>query len=265
MKKVVLAVLLSLLLPSVNAETSGQGSPLDKRIKTAIYSKDNVYRLNAMKNRTSSIQFPPGETINLDSGLIVTGNPNGWTLGANKEGNMVAIKPKNEAVDPETNFIINTNKNTYIIDVRLTDNASLITYLLRFDYPAPPKPSDNPFTGRELIKNPCDGAMNRDYQKRGDVALSPAEVWDNGTFTCMRFPTNAPRPVIYQVLPDGTETLINSHQVNDIVVIHGTSALYKLRLNKLVMGIKTDSHNTGYYNYNGTTTGEIKRVKDAGK
>ncbi|ENF5697110.1 TrbG/VirB9 family P-type conjugative transfer protein, partial [Salmonella enterica] len=93
-------------------------------------------------------------------------------------------------------------------------------------------------------------------------AISPSEVWDNGTFTCMRFPTNAPRPVVYEVLPDGTETLVNSHTVNDILVIHSVSTMYKLRLNKLVLAVRTSVNNTGYYNYNGTTTGEIREVKN---
>lgn len=59
----------------VPAETLGQGASLDKRIRTALYSPDNVYRLNTMKNRTSTIQFPVGETVNLGSGLIATGHP----------------------------------------------------------------------------------------------------------------------------------------------------------------------------------------------
>ncbi|EEO4191271.1 TrbG/VirB9 family P-type conjugative transfer protein, partial [Salmonella enterica] len=123
-------------------------------------------------------------------------------------------------------------------------------------------PVESPFVGRDLNQNPCSGNQNRRYEKKGDLAISPSEVWDNGTFTCMRFPTNAPRPVVYEVLPDGTETLVNSHTVNDILVIHSVSTMYKLRLNKLVLAVRTSVNNTGYYNYNGTTTGEIREVKN---
>lgn len=249
----------------VPAETLGQGASLDKRIRTALYSPDNVYRLNTMKNRTSTIQFPSGETVNPGSGLIATGHPGAWVIGANQEGNMVVVKPEMNAIEPDTNVIINTNKRTYLIELRLIDNPAAMTYLLRFKYPEPPKPAKTRFKGSQLNKNPCDGRINRHYQKRGDMPLSPDEMWDNGTFTCLRFPTNAPSPVIYQVLPDGTETLANVRSVNDIMVVHGVSQRFRLRLNRLVLELRTEQNNTGGYNYHGTTTGQIREVKDVGQ
>ncbi|EJZ4870349.1 TrbG/VirB9 family P-type conjugative transfer protein, partial [Salmonella enterica subsp. enterica serovar Cerro] len=70
-----------------------------------------------------------------------------------------------------------------------------------------------------------------------------------------------PRPVIYEVLPDGTESMVNMRTVNDITVVHGVSQEFRLRLNKLVMAVRSKVPNTGWYNYNGTTTGEIREVK----
>lgn len=247
------------------AETTGKGTALDKRIQTAVYSPDNVYRLNTMKNRTTTIMFPPGETVNKGSGLIAAGYPGAWIIGANQDGNMVVVKPESNATEPETNIIINTNKHTYLFELKLTPNPVSMTYLLRFDYPAPPQPGKSPFHDRKLTVNPCDGNINREYQKKGDMVLSPSEVWDNGIFTCMRFPTNSPLPVIYQVLPDGSETLANYRPVNDILVVHGVSQQFRLRLNAMVLGLRTLKNNTGWYNYNGTTTGEIREVKNAGR
>ncbi|EFL91432.1 conjugative transfer protein [Candidatus Regiella insecticola LSR1] len=266
MKKWMAATLICAVFSSgVDAETVGKGASLDKRIRTALYSPDNVYRLSTMKNRTSTIQFPPGETVNRGSGLIATGNPGAWVIGANQDGNMVVVKPDINATDANTNVIINTNKHTYIVELKLTDNPAAMTYLLRFNYPVPPKPEESPFKGRQRNKNPCEGRINRNYQKRGDMSLSPYEIWDNGTFTCLRFPTNAPRPVIYQVLPDGTETLANLRSVNDIMVVHGVSQRFRLRLNRLVLELRTEQNNTGWYNDNGTTTGKVREVKNAGK
>ncbi|WP_274533245.1 TrbG/VirB9 family P-type conjugative transfer protein [Photorhabdus temperata] len=163
-------------------------------------------------------------------------------------------------MEPDTNFIINTDKRTYVLELKLVKDVSQTTYLLRFNYPKPPKIGDSPFVGRNLNQNPCSGRENRRYEKKGDLILSPSEVWDNGTFTCMRFLTNAPRPVVYEVLPDGTETLVNFHNVNDILVIHSVSSMFKLRLNKLVLAVRTSVNNTGFYNYNGTTTGEVRET-----
>lgn len=249
------------LLPQAVAETSGRGTHLDARIQSALYSPDNVYRLYAMKDRASSIQLEPGETINTDSGAMVAGKPNDWKLGANKAGNLIILKPSIYATEPETNVVLSTNRRTYLLELRLTTNPASMTYLLRFNYPHPPTPGESPFKGRSINTNPCDGVDNLQYQKRGDMALSPYRIWDNGTFTCLRFPTNASRPVIYEVLPDGTESLVNWHPVNDIVVVHGVSQEFHLRLNNLVLALRSKVANTGWYNYNGTTNGQIREVK----
>lgn len=267
MKSWLLALSLALggVLP-VQAETAGRGSRLDARVQTAVYSPDNVYRLYAMKNRASAIQLEAGETINLDSGAMVAGKPDDWKIGANKAGSLILLKPGMYASEPETNVVISTNRRTYLLELKLTPNPGRMTYLLRFDYPRPAKVGETPFRGRDLNVDPCSGGtVNRQYMKRGDLALSPYEVWDNGTFTCLRFPTNAPRPVIYEVLPDGTESMVPGHPVNDIVVLHAVSREFRLRLNRLVLGLYTQRNNTGWYNYNGTTTGEKREVKAHGK
>ncbi|MCR8998686.1 TrbG/VirB9 family P-type conjugative transfer protein [Rahnella perminowiae] len=271
-KWTLLTVCLALgLCPLAQAEVAGRGGQLDHRVQVATYSADNVFRIYTMKDRISAIQLGPGETINMDTGAMVVGKPGDqnnheWIIGANKAGTMILIKPSEYATNPETNVFISTNLRTYLIELKLTDKASLMTYLLRFDYPQPPKPAETPFKGRELNVDPCQGTtnVNRRYRKRGDMTLSPSEVWDNGTFTCMRFPTNAPRPAIYQVLPDGTETLINSHAVNDIEVIHAVSKAFRLRMNNLVLELRTDANNTGWYNYSGTTNGQILEVRKDG-
>ncbi|MBG6246655.1 conjugal transfer protein (plasmid) [Candidatus Symbiopectobacterium sp. 'North America'] len=256
--------LLILPVAGVRAETVGRGTQQDSRVQVAMYSPDQVYRIYTMKERPTAIQLQPGETINTDLGIFVPGKTNEWLIGSNKAGGMLIIKPSKYALDPDTNVLVNTNFRTYLFELKITDKPAQMTYLLRFNYPQPVKVGETPFKGLNINVNPCDGpAINRKYRKRGDVALSPSEIWDNGTFTCFRFPTNAPRPVIYQLLPDGTETRVNDHKVNDIVVVHSVSREFRLRLNKLVLALATQVNNTGSYNYSGTTTGEtLEVIKD---
>lgn len=265
-----LCCFLILSVPIAEAETSGRGAHQDQRIQEATYSADNVFRIYTMKNRLTAIQLEPGETINLDDGAMGLGKPGSkddptWIIGANKAGNLIFLKPSQYAEEPETNIIMNTNRRIYMFELKITDNPAKMTYLIRFHYPQPPKPGETPFKGLDMNVNPCDGPhINRKYRKRGDLVLSPAEIWDNGTFTCIRFPTNAPRPMITQLLPDGTETRVNTHEVNDIVVVHSVSKEFRLRLNNLVLALATSADNTGFYNYKGTTTGETLEVKTSG-
>lgn len=237
------------------AENMGVASLQDKRVQTAIYSADNVFRLQAMVGRSSLIQFPANETVNDDAGLITSGDPAAWTLGVNKAGNMVAIKPSSDQ-DPDTNLIINTNKRTYLLELKLVKKVADMTYALRFVLPEPPKV----VAKVDAPANPCNGLENRTWQSRGNKDLAPSEVWDNGTFTCFRFATNKPRPVLYQVMPDGLETLVSSRNEQNVLVAHGVSTQWRLRLNGQVLEFKTELQPTSY-NFKGTTTGEVRTLK----
>lgn len=241
------------------AETMGERSALDSRVQTAIFNPDNVYLVQAKIGRTSSIKLPANETVMGKDGVITSGDPAAWEMGLNQIGNLITLKPINPS-DPNTNFTINTNRNTYLLELKLVSKLSDMTYLLRFKHPDRPKPV--PFN---LATDPCSGLRSGPYKKRGERSLAPAEAWDNGTFTCFRFPTNLPRPVVYQVLPDGTETLANVRPVQDILVVHGVSHLFRFRMNSLVLEIAPTQALQVPYNFNGTTTGEVREVKRAGQ
>lgn len=257
----VLVALLGVLgLPHATAETMGERSVLDRRVQTALYTPDNVFRVQTKVGRASLIQLPPNETVNSESGLITSGDPNAWTLGVNKAGNMISIKPVT-AEDPDTNITINTNRHTYLVELKLVKTVADMTYLLRFKHPEPPPPV-KPVTSN-VVEDPCSGLRSGPYLMRGDKSLAPLEAWDNGTFTCFRFPTNVPRPVVYQVLPDGTETLANTRTAKDILVVHGVSQLFRFRLNSLVLEAKPTQQLERAYNHKGTTTGEVREVKRA--
>lgn len=247
------------LATAVHAESVGRPSVLDSRMQTAIYSPDEVYRVNAFIGRGSLIELEKGETVNKDNGLIVTGDPKAWELAATVDGTAVSLKPKT-TVEPNTNLIIRTNKRTYPVDLVLVDSVPKMTYVLRWTYPSAADAKRRPVL--EQHPNPCAGVMNRSYQRRGDTILSPYEAWDNGTFSCFRFATNVPRPVVYEVLPDGTEMLANVRTVQNILVVHGVSTLYRFRLNNQVLELRTRKGLGGFYNYNQTTTGDIRVIKN---
>ncbi|ENF5697078.1 TrbG/VirB9 family P-type conjugative transfer protein, partial [Salmonella enterica] len=127
---------ISAIVSSAQAETFGRGTQLDRRIQTATYSPDNVFRINASVGRATIVQFEDGETIRRDNGIMAMGDPSAWEVGPNKSGDAVTVKPKTDQ-EPDTNFIIKTNKRTYVLELKLVKDISKTTYLLRFNYPKP--------------------------------------------------------------------------------------------------------------------------------
>ncbi|EPP0042020.1 conjugal transfer protein, partial [Pseudomonas aeruginosa] len=77
----ILGAWVSLAAVPSGAEVMGGGSPFDARIQTALYSPENVYRVQSVVGRSSLIQLGQGETVNGDTGLIVSGDPGAWTIG----------------------------------------------------------------------------------------------------------------------------------------------------------------------------------------
>ena len=254
-----LATALAVAAPLAVAETMAPGG-VDSRIQTALYSPNDVYRVHSMLGRSTLVQLQKGETVNSEEGLMISGDPQAWEIGVNASGNRIGINPKT-VEEPDTNLIINTSQRTYVLDLMLVKKPADTTYVLRFEYPETQKKKSSP--PKTYNENPCMGAVaNRAYEKQGDLNLSPSEIWDNGTFTCLKFAANTPRPVLYQVLPDGTETLTNTRTVDNILVMHGVSKELRLRMNDQVLGLRTRQVGSSF-NYSGTTTGEYREVKSA--
>ncbi|HGJ5876683.1 MAG TPA: TrbG/VirB9 family P-type conjugative transfer protein [Arsenophonus sp.] len=85
------------------------------------------------------------------------------------------------------------------------------TFLMRFRYP--PKPViPNVLTGKTKHERSCTdgGFINLVYQVKDSEILTPDAVWDEGIFPCIKL-NNAREPVVYRVLPDGKEQLVNYH------------------------------------------------------
>ena len=98
-----LCLLLSLLFSfTAQAEMIPLKGVADKRIRTATYDQDQVYRIAAKIGYASYIQFWEGEKMV----SFFTGDKDGWEVGTH--GTLTAFKPK--VKHPTTNFVILTNK-----------------------------------------------------------------------------------------------------------------------------------------------------------
>ncbi|WP_039953380.1 TrbG/VirB9 family P-type conjugative transfer protein, partial [Vibrio tubiashii] len=138
---------------------------------------------------------------------------------------------------------LTTNKGrTYTFDLMVDDYPH---FMVKFRYPTPPKKKSEPV--KPTV--PCfDGTVNYQYEKWGDMEISPTYMWDDGRFTCLKFNEAFELPVIYQVLADGSESLIQYHMSKNTMVVHGVSKEFRLRLGELVLGLHTKRAQTTSHN-----------------
>lgn len=254
MKKLILTALaLSLCGQLVYAEAIPKSTHYDNRIKTVVYNPDNVTRINVAAGVATLIQFHKSEFISEVEGGLGLGDSSAWVV--NVKGNNIWLKPRAE--EPDTNLAIVTNKRTYQFNLVSVQNRNSAFWTVKFDYPETKSTTANVWT------KPCQGGTaNYRYFVQGeekDKKIFPVEAWDNGTFTCFKFPIGGDLPAIFKKLPDGQEGLINSHIDNDYIVIHEINDEYRIRLGDLVVGVKTDKLKARQTT-NSTTNGKAREV-----
>jgi type IV secretion system protein VirB9 len=235
----VLALLLAAAAGSVAATETPRPGKTDARVRTVDYDPLQVVRVAGVYRTATEILFGESETIL----HVAVGDATAWDVAAEK--NIVFIKPK--AAHGLTNLIVTTalpNGSTRNYTFELTtaaraDRASL--FVLRFRYPGDLRDAASAaitaeeqallakLTGLKLERGVVEGARNLAYTVQGAAALQPSEVSDNGQFTILRFPAGQAIPAVYEVTPDGTESLVPFDVRGEFVVIHDTARQFRLR------------------------------------
>ena len=104
-------------------------------------------------------------------------------------------------------------------------------------------------------------AANIQYMMRGDRALAPTALWDDGRFTYFKYSTARDLPTIFTKLPDGGEATANFHMEGDTVVVHEVSKSFVIRYGQSVLGIRNDGYSPdGHYNRAGSSVRGSARI-----
>jgi type IV secretion system protein VirB9 len=227
-----------------------KGGPADPRIKVVDYDPWQVVRVTGVFRTATQILFGEDETIL----HVALGDTTGWDVAA--EGNILFVKPK--APRGPTNLIVTTRRGattrsyTFELSARAgpSSRATVDTvFVLRFRYPLDAKAQATAaLTAEEarlqqtvlqlkLDHAVVEGRRNLAYDVQGASDLQPSEVSDNGRFTVLRFPGNAPTPAIYQVEDSGAESLAAFDVRGEFVVVHSVVRQLRLRRGREVLCI----------------------------
>ncbi|RLQ85004.1 conjugal transfer protein TrbG [Notoacmeibacter ruber] len=205
---------LTLCAFSAHAEYNPRKGPYDARVRNATYRDGEVYRVRVSLTHVTTIEFGKGETIR----SIVAGDTEGFQLDGVPGGRAFAIKPA--AVGVSTNITVYTNQRSYYFSV--TEAEAPTHYVIRFTYPETKKADDK----HAIAKL----SPNYAYGSSGDVEITPAAIWDDGTFTYFQFAPNAPVPAIFR-WSKGNERSVNAMATeNDVIRVSGINDRWVLRL-----------------------------------
>src|SRR5882762_9660482 len=133
----VLALGVLVLASSMNtaalADVTPKRGSADARIRTVLYSPDEVYRLYGFVGYHLDLEFESGETF---LGLSA-GDPEALAYSAHE--NVLTLRPKAES--SEMNLTVSTSKRRYYFEYSIKDHvpsrgADELMYAVRFSYPA---------------------------------------------------------------------------------------------------------------------------------
>jgi type IV secretion system protein VirB9 len=230
-----IAGLLGLLAAVVaRAETLPAAGQVDQRLRTAVYSADQVYRLYGFVGYHIDLEFETDETFEALSG----GDLEGLTYSAH--GNVLTLKPK--VASTEMNLAVTTNKRRYYFDYSVSTRrpdplTGPVMYAVRFSYP-PAHPTGDGLTDEQRIERDLARARqnrphNTDYWFCGNRAVKPTAASDDGVQTRLTFAARSELPALFVMNDDGTESLLNFSIDQGDVLIHRVAPKFIVRRGRL--------------------------------
>jgi len=224
------------LLYSINslAETVPPRGAVDSRIRVAVYSGDEVYKLRGFVGYQIDLEFEPGETF--------TGLGAGDLEGLSFVGqdNHLFLKPK--AARVATNLTVLTSRRHYQFDYAALSRRPMpddpgVIYAVRFTYPPTPTQSTADAAAKrvdsEFVNASNERPRNIDYWYCGAPALRPVAASDDSVHTRLRFAPNADLPAVFVRNEDGSESLLNFSMDAGDVILHRLAKQFILRRGKL--------------------------------
>jgi type IV secretion system protein VirB9 len=217
------------------AETLPTKGLIDPRLRTALYSPDEIYRLYGFVGYHLDLEFEAGETFTTISG----GDLDALTYSAHD--NVLTLKPKVESTD--MNLAVTTSKRRYYFEYtaslqRPGRYSDQVMYAVRFHYPSPPHAAGDPMTPEERIK--LDLALaaqtrprNIDYWFCGDPSVKPLAASDDGVHTRLNFAPKGELPALFVRNDDGSESLLNFSVDGGDVIIHRVAPRFIVRRGRL--------------------------------
>lgn len=182
--------------------------PSDPRIQQIPYDPDQIVTLSVGPGYAAIVELAADERVD----NVVVGNSGAWQVTANHRGDRVVVKPLGGA--SSSNMIVLTDSRRYVF---MLDPYGQTSFVIRFSYPPTLEPA--------ALPTPLGS-----YKFRGDRALFPAAMRDDGRKTIITWPSQSALPATFAMNGGSREQLVNGRMIGDDFVIEGTAARYKFRL-----------------------------------
>lgn len=197
------------------------------------YSPGALYQIYAAPGQITDIALEPGEQL-IGSGPVAAGDTVRWVVGDTESGSgdtrrvHIMVKPTRAAI--ETNLVLNTDRRTYLIELRSREKPYMPS--VSWFYPEDRAARDRVGPPKPLIPDPAQRRYR--YRMEGDnPPWRPVNAYDDGRKVYIEFSPGIGQgelPPLFVINSDGKTALVNYRAFGNVLIVDRLFAVAELRL-----------------------------------
>lgn len=197
------------------------------------YSPGALYQIYAAPGQITDIELEEGEQLT-GSGPIAAGDTVRWVVGDTESGSgdtrrvHVLVKPTRASI--ETNLVVNTDRRTYLIELRSRERPYMPS--VAWYYPETARERSRSVALKPVLPNPAQRISR--YAIEGDSPpWRPLAAYDDGRKVYVEFPlgiVQGEMPPLFVIGPDGKTELVNYRAYGNVLIVDRLFAAAELRL-----------------------------------
>jgi type IV secretion system protein TrbG len=197
------------------------------------YSPGALYQVYAAPGQITDIALEEGELLT-GSGPIAAGDTVRWVVGDTESGSgdtrrvHILVKPTRASI--ETNLVVNTDRRTYLIELRSRDRPYMPS--VAWYYPETARAKSHSASLKPVLPVPSQRVFR--YAIEGDSPpWRPLAAYDDGRKVYVEFPQGVVQgemPPLFVIGPDGQTELVNYRAYGNVLIVDRLFAAAELRL-----------------------------------
>ncbi|WFU58316.1 P-type conjugative transfer protein TrbG [Bradyrhizobium pachyrhizi] len=197
------------------------------------FSPGALYQVYAAPGQITDIALEEGEQLT-GSGPIAAGDTVRWVVGDTESGNgdtrrvHILVKPTRASI--ETNLVVNTDRRTYLIELR--SRARPYMPSVAWYYPETVREQSRSVALRPVLPEQAQRISR--YAIEGDSpAWRPLAAYDDGRKVYVEFPkgiVQGEMPPLFVIGPDGKTEVVNYRTYGNVLIVDRLFAAAELRL-----------------------------------
>lgn len=197
------------------------------------YSSGALYQVYAAPGQITDIALEEGEQLT-GSGPIAAGDTVRWVVGDTESGSgdtrrvHILVKPTRALI--ETNLVVNTDRRTYLIELRSRERPYMPS--VAWYYPETVRDRTRSAALKPALPDPAQRISR--YAIEGDnPPWRPVAAYDDGRKVYVEFPqgiVQGEMPPLFVIGPEGRTELVNYRAYGNVLIVDRLFAAAELRL-----------------------------------